>query len=231
MTLRNEKLSFTTKKKQLKERDLFLSAYNLFIEHGIEKTSIDDISKNAGVAKGTFYLYFNDKYDILNKLILQKSNEIIKEGLAKTNDLGFEDFRERTLFFIEYIINYLKYNVSLLTLINKNISWGLYRKAIMKPEEYDDVKRVLDIFTNNLTNEGMTKEEAEMTLFMIIELVGSVCFTTIILKEPTDIESIKPILFKKILAMLNVWLKLSNFYFFFLFEFRYNNINKIIKNL
>ena len=204
MTLRNEKLSFTTKKKQLKERDLFLSAYNLFIENGIEKTSIDDISKNAGVAKGTFYLYFSDKYDILNKLILQKSNEIIKEGLAKTNDLGFENFRERTLFFIEYIINYLKYNVSLLTLINKNISWGLYRKAIMKPEEYDDVKRVLDIFTNNLTNEGMTKEEAEMTLFMIIELVGSVCFTTIILKEPTDIESIKPILFKKILAMLNV---------------------------
>jgi AcrR family transcriptional regulator len=204
MTLRNEKLSFTTKKKQLKERDLFLSAYNLFIENGIEKTSIDDISKNAGVAKGTFYLYFSDKYDILNKLILQKSNEIIKEGLAKTNDLGFKDFRERTLFFIEYIINYLKYNVSLLTLINKNISWGLYRKAIMKPEEYDDVKRVLDIFTNNLTNEGMSKEEAEMTLFMIIELVGSVCFTTIILKEPTDIESIKPILFKKILAMLNV---------------------------
>ena len=226
MTLRSEKLSFTTKKKQLKERDLFLSAYNLFIENGIEKTSIDDISKNAGVAKGTFYLYFSDKYDVLNKLILQKSNEIIKEALDKTNQLGFENFRERTLFFIEYIINYLKYNVSLLTLINKNISWGLYRKAIMKPEEYDDVKRVLDIFTNNLTNEGMTKEEAEMTLFMIIELVGSVCFTTIILKEPTDIESIKPILFKKILALLNVCLKLSNFYFFFLFEFRYHKAHE-----
>ena len=204
MTLRSNKLSFTTKKKQLKEKDLFLSAYNLFIENGIEKTSIDDISRNAGVAKGTFYLYFSDKYDILNKLILQKSNEIIKEALAKTNALGFKDFRERTLFFIEHIINYLKHNVSLLTLINKNISWGLYRKAIMKPEEYDDVKNVLDIFIRNLTNEGMTKEEAEMTLFMIIELVGSVCFTTIILKEPTDIESIKPILFKKILAMITI---------------------------
>ena len=74
----------------------------------------------------------------------------------------------------------------------------------MKPEEYDDVKKVLDIFIKNLANEGMTREEAEMTLFMIIELVGSVCFTTIILKEPTDIDSIKPILFKKILAMLAV---------------------------
>lgn len=202
MTLKNNKTDFTKKKKQLKEKELFSAAYNLFIENGIEKTSIDDISKTAGVAKGTFYLYFNDKYDILNKLILQKSNEIIKDGLAKTNDLKIENFRERTLFFIDYIINYLQYNVSLLKLINKNISWGLYRKAIMKPEEYENVKKVLDIFIKNLTDEGMGKEEAEMTLFMIIELVGSVCFTTIIFKEPTDITSIKPILFKKILAMI-----------------------------
>ena len=64
MTSLNDKISFTTKKKQLKERELFLSAYNLFIENSIEKTSIDDISKNAGVAKGTFYLCFSDKYDI-----------------------------------------------------------------------------------------------------------------------------------------------------------------------
>lgn len=204
MTLKNDKINFTTKKKQLKEKKLFLSAYNLFTENGIEKTSIDDIVKNAGIAKGTFYLYFSDKYDLLNKLILQKSNEIIKEALAQTNALGIEDFRERTLFFIDYIINCLKHDVSLLKLINKNISWGLYRKAIMTPEEYDDVKMVLDIFIKNLTNEGMIKEEAEMTLFMIIELVGSVCFTTIILKEPTDIESIKPILFKKILAMIQI---------------------------
>lgn len=89
-------------------------------------------------------------------------------------------------------------------LINKNISWGLYRKAIMKPEAYNDVKKVLDIFVKNLTKSGMNEEEAEMTLFMIFELVGSICFTTIILKEPTDIESIKPILFKKILAMISV---------------------------
>ncbi|WP_297425933.1 TetR/AcrR family transcriptional regulator [Clostridium sp.] len=204
MTLGNDKNDFTKKKKQLKEKELLSAAYNLFLKNGIEKTSIDDIAKNAGVAKGTFYLYFSDKYDILNKLILQKSNEIIREGLAKTNSSGIEDFKDRTLFFIDYIINYLKNNVSLLKLINKNISWGLYRKAIMKPETYDNVKKVLDIFIKNLTNEGISKEEAEMTLFMIIELVGSVCFTTIILKEPTDIESIKPILFKKILAMITV---------------------------
>lgn len=204
MAVKDSSASFTERKKQLKEKELLLAAYSLFLEKGFEKTSIDDIAKNAGVAKGTFYLYFNDKHDILNKLILQKSNEIIKEALAKTNALGSEDYRERTLFFIEHIIDYLKNNESLLKLINKNISWGLYRKAIMKPEAYNEVKKVLDLFINNLTNEGMNKEDAEMTLFMIFELVGSVCFTTIILKEPVDIERIKPLLFKKILSMIDI---------------------------
>lgn len=204
MTLKNDGINFIQKKKLLKEKDLLSSAYDLFTKNSIEKTSIDDIAKNAGVAKGTFYLYFTDKYDILNKIILQKSNEIIKCALDKTNSFGSNDFRERTLFFIDYIINYLNHNESLLKLINKNISWGLYRKAIMKPEAYNEVKMVLDTFTKNLANEGMEIDEAEMTLFMIFELVGSVCFTTIILKEPTDIESIKPVLFKKILAMLKV---------------------------
>ena len=43
---------------------LFQSAYDLFLNQGIEKTSISDIAKKAGVAKGTFYLYFADKYEI-----------------------------------------------------------------------------------------------------------------------------------------------------------------------
>ena len=48
----------------------------------------------------------------------------------------------------------------------------------------------------------MNKDEAEMTLFMIIELVGSVCYTTIIFKEPTDINTIRPVLLKKVKAMI-----------------------------
>lgn len=199
--MENRKMNITMKK-ELKEKELLAAAYKLFITRGIEKTSIDDIVKMAKIGKGTFYLYFKDKYDILNKIILKKSNQIIKDCLERTDKLEIVDFKERTLIFIDYIINVFENNQSLLKLINKNISWGLYRKAIMNPKEYDDVKRVLDIFINNLIKEGMDKEEAEMTLFMIIELVGSISYTTIILKEPTDIHTIKPVLFKKIRAMI-----------------------------
>ena len=50
---------------------------------------------------------------------------------------------------------------------------------------------------------GMTEIEAELTLFMIFELVGSVCYSSIVLGEPQEIEVIKPVLFNKILAMIN----------------------------
>ena len=116
-----------TMKKELKERELLSAAYKLFISRGIEKTSIDDIVKMANVGKGTFYLYFKDKYEILNKIILKKSNEVIKDCLEKTDKLGIIDFKERTLIFIDLIIKLFESNQSLLKLINKNISWGLYR--------------------------------------------------------------------------------------------------------
>ena len=59
-------------KKQQKRDSLLESAFSLFIDHGFNKTSISDIVNQAGVAKGTFYLYFKDKYEIRDILIVKK---------------------------------------------------------------------------------------------------------------------------------------------------------------
>ena len=42
----------------------------------------------------------------------------------------------------------------------------------------------------------------EVTLFMIIELVSSTCFTCIMYKEPLPIEKYKPILYDEIRNMI-----------------------------
>ena len=62
--------------KQEKERKLLNTALHLFTEKGIKKTSIQDIVHEAGIAKGTFYLYFKDKYDLRDKLIAFKADRI-----------------------------------------------------------------------------------------------------------------------------------------------------------
>jgi len=182
-------------KKRKKETELFSAAYELFTTKGTQNTAIDDIVKRAGVAKGTFYLYFKDKYDIINRLILQKSSQVIKEAVEKTEEQKLDRFEDRTLFFKE--------NKLMLKLINKNFSWGLFRRALRNPEQYKEMEGIVEIFIGNLVEKNMNLDEAELTLFMIFELVGSVCYSSIILEEPTTIDEIKPILFKKVLAMIS----------------------------
>ena len=60
--------------KKKKKDALFNTAFELFTTKGLTKTTISDIVDQAGVAKGTFYLYFKDKYDLINWIYYQKMN-------------------------------------------------------------------------------------------------------------------------------------------------------------
>ena len=62
--------------KEEKENRLLNTAFRLFTEKGIKETSIQEIVDNASVAKGTFYLYFRDKYEIRDILIVKKSQKL-----------------------------------------------------------------------------------------------------------------------------------------------------------
>ena len=66
--------------KSQKRTSLLNTAFNLFTTKGVSKTSIAEISKNAGIAKGTFYLYFKDKYDIRNKLVSHEYSKLFKHA-------------------------------------------------------------------------------------------------------------------------------------------------------
>ena len=51
--------------KEEKRNSIAISCINLFCQKGIQQTSIEEIAKNAGVAKGTIYLYFKNKEEII----------------------------------------------------------------------------------------------------------------------------------------------------------------------
>lgn len=175
----NKEESKVTQKKRKKESQLFSAAYELFTTKGTQNTAIDDIVKKAGVAKGTFYLYFKDKYDIINRLILKKSSVLVKEAVKEVESQNIEDFDQKVLFFIDYLIEYFKENKLMLKLINKNFSWGLFRRSLMQKEEDHNVEEVSRLFIDNLIKKDMDNEEAVITLFIIFELIGSVCYSSI----------------------------------------------------
>ena len=72
--------------KKAKEDSLLATAYRLFTTKGVSKTSVSDIAESAGVAKGTFYLYFKDKYDLKNRLVAHQSSKLFRNALVKLNE-------------------------------------------------------------------------------------------------------------------------------------------------
>ena len=57
------------KKGERRKQDLIRIAYRLFVTRGYEHTSVDEIIAEAGIAKGTYYYYFESKEQMLEDVI------------------------------------------------------------------------------------------------------------------------------------------------------------------
>ncbi len=185
-----------------KRENLLASAYNLFMRKGIHNTSISDITENAGVAKGTFYLYFIDKWDIYEKLIIERSYLLFDEALIYTNNKGSKSFKDRILDIADYIINTFIKDKELLKFIGRNLSLGIYNDSLVDEyqEQYKDIKEILEKELKTYNNKN---RHVSATLFMIIELISSTCYDSILNDIPLSIDKYKPILFNEIKKMID----------------------------
>ena len=183
-----------------KKQRLLDTAFSLFSDKGIKNTSIQEIVDSANVAKGTFYLYFKDKYELQDILITRKSEKLFNEALNELRKNYIQNFSDQIIFIINYVIDELKRKPLLLKFISKNLSWGIYNKSIIKI--YDNGENsessFYSLFLKGVKENNIKLDNPEVTLFMIIELVSSTCFTSILDKRPLPIDEYKPYLYKTI---------------------------------
>jgi AcrR family transcriptional regulator len=70
----------------VRREELLDTALALFLEHGYERTSVEQITTAVGVAKGTFYHYFDSKQDLLEQLALTYADDLfahLENALAR----------------------------------------------------------------------------------------------------------------------------------------------------
>ena len=107
-----------------KEKLLFESAKKLFWKYWPKKTSIDEIVKNAWVAKGTFYLYFKNKEDIYKKII--DIDFLYSKKIMTQLYKNFPDIKERLVNYLVWSIYYFKKNEIIRNMVLWNSNYYIW---------------------------------------------------------------------------------------------------------
>lgn len=190
-------------KKKKKKADLLSAAYQLFVVKGIDNTSISEIVQVAKMAKGTFYLYFKDKYEVRDSLIASQANMIFERASHQLNCVLSEtppdSAEDCIIFLVDTIIDQLNDSPNLLRFISKNLSWGVFSK--LQIADLDN-RNCMDIFDELLNESNKKYRQKELMIYMIVELVNATCYNVILNHVPVGLDELKPDLYASIRNIL-----------------------------
>ena len=76
-----------------KRKKIIDKAWELFTKNGYEETKVEDITKDLGISKGSFYTYFATKEELLYEVL----GKIKKEVIEKLENINVDQTPEKVL--------------------------------------------------------------------------------------------------------------------------------------
>ncbi len=188
-------------KKKQKIHALMDTGYELFTEKGLYDTSVGDITERAGVAKGTFYLYFKDKYELHDRLVISKSSKLFVDAYNKLSREVHKKHNESLylpedalLYVIDQVLDVLEHDPKLLEFLHKDLSLGIFNEietnSLLAEENPDFItmyRRILDLSNERFRN-------SRVMLFLIMEMVGSTSYTALRYGNIVTMDELRPYL-------------------------------------
>jgi len=74
------------RRKDARPQELLAAALDLFVERGYAATRLDDVAAQAGVSKGTLYLYFENKEELFKAVVRENVVPILGEAEAMVDN-------------------------------------------------------------------------------------------------------------------------------------------------
>jgi len=145
-------------------------AEDLFISKGVENTTVNEIVKVAGIAKGTFYLYFKNKNELIDSIISAYTSDFLKTVLESYE----RELKIKTL--SQEILKYFSKNPFYLVELRRNLT---------SAELYESTKRTIGAFMdfvmkyNNKLDEYVIHDWYSYTA-IILGMILDVSFRTLI---------------------------------------------------
>lgn len=79
--------------KSQKRKKIVDKAWELFAKNGYEETKVEDITKDLGISKGSFYTYFTTKDELLYEVL----EKIKKEAIGNLENINVDQMPEKVL--------------------------------------------------------------------------------------------------------------------------------------
>lgn len=183
-------------KKQEKRQALLDAAYKLFLEQDASKVSINDITVQANVAKGTFYLYFKDKSELTHALLGRISYRVLSDAYEYVNRSGENlPLADKVIALADYIIEYLERETMVLRLLQRNFSWPTLQDLESESEVAPLVRRMVADLQDRPELAGRSEREIFHRISILVSMCASVCYSCIIEGKPDTIDNMKPVLY------------------------------------
>lgn len=185
-------------KKLEKRKKLLDSSYELFVEKGISNVSIAEICQKAGIAKGTFYLYFTSKEDIARSLNRRISFTLMQKAYDEVNRNRKDTFADNVITMANFIIDYFHADTETLKMMRKDFIFPL------TVDDFDNSTNPLMISLRQEISDyarvsGYSNHEILFRLYSLLSMIAGICHSVIIDHFPdTDIDDLKPVLFDMI---------------------------------
>lgn len=174
--------------KQKKRTALLDAAYRLFLEKGFAQTTIADIAEAAGVAKGTFYLYFTDKYDLRDRLTAAKAYPVFDQAWNALPAHNRMSFSEQMVFVADQILDQLEADSAMTRFLGRRLGEAL---SIASSDGSDTG---MALFLRHTEDSDYLFNAPEIMISLIIELTGGIGCNAIINGQPAPLEEMRPYL-------------------------------------
>ena len=190
-----------TQKKEEKKKKILDAAYELFTTNSVSGTSISMICEKAGIAKGTFYLYFHDKEDVLRNLVKKMSFDILKEA----HDISLKEnngFIGAVISMANYLIEFFKNDKDTLLVIKKDFIWPISEEEFETTDDptMSKIREAINIYSKEI---GISNHKILLRLYALLSMLYSVCYSSIIDGFPSDIDNLKDEIFEIIKRTLS----------------------------
>ena len=150
--------SLREKQRQERENLILQAAEEVLLEKGYHDTSMDEIANRVGIAKGTLYLHFAKKEDLIFTFFERQLKSILNELEQIDAMKGTAQARLEALVHILYQ-NYSGRNAQLIYMLHNNID---FKFAILN--QPDSMMHRISLKVRTLLDEGKANGEFDITL-------------------------------------------------------------------